>query len=292
MWVFPLIIAALSMTMQTALHIATVSAWPDSFGLATLAVAIMSNKIKMPLQAVHNFFKQYGPLPKLGTTTVTSSGVSDYGGKPMSVIKVTYEGRGQKRKRDDSGGKRGDRAAGRGGVGQQNGGGNGADAGGQWGKEWPGGTKKYCKFALGKTNMDTQVGSSLLPGEQLFANTHSSSIITKQVVVTVVTVVAIVVIVLKLLVLLIKGCRSEPMLGCRHISFNYCHHYKQPVVSARERSTTVLISKGFYMFWCVCLQQCIGLLASLMHCKPGTFATAGTKDKRAVTVQNVTAFKV
>ena len=112
----------------------------------------------MPLQAVHNFFKQYGPLPKMGTTTVTSSGVSDYGGKPMSVIKVTYEGRGQKRKRDDSGGKRGDRAAGRGGVGQQNGVGNGADAGGQWGKEWPGGTKKYCRFALGKTNMDTQVG--------------------------------------------------------------------------------------------------------------------------------------
>lgn len=29
-----------------------------------------------------------------------------------------------------------------------------------------------------------------------------------------------------------------------------------------------------------------------MHCKPGIFATAGTKDKRAVTVQQVTAFKV
>lgn len=29
-----------------------------------------------------------------------------------------------------------------------------------------------------------------------------------------------------------------------------------------------------------------------MHCKPGVFATAGTKDKRAVTVQHVTAFKV
>ena len=40
------------------------------------------------------------------------------------------------------------------------------------------------------------------------------------------------------------------------------------------------------------VQQCLGLLASLLHCKPGTFATAGTKDKRAVTVQHVTAFKV
>ena len=42
----------------------------------------------------------------------------------------------------------------------------------------------------------------------------------------------------------------------------------------------------------LCLQQCIGLLTSLIHCKRGVFATAGTKDKRAVTVQSVTAFKV
>ncbi|KAL0027136.1 hypothetical protein WJX79_009492 [Trebouxia sp. C0005] len=152
--------------------------------------------------AVHNFFKQYSPLPKLGTSTVTGSGVSDYGGKPMSVIKVTYEGRGQKRKRDDNGGRRGrgadksvSRGSDRGGRGAKEGPSKGTDAGGgQWGKEWPGGTKKYCKFALAKTNMDTQ--------------------------------------------------------------------------------------------------QCIGLLTSLIHCKRGVFATAGTKDKRAVTVQSVTAFKV
>lgn len=244
MWVFPLIIAALSMNPpQPALHIATVCA----LGLTAPAIAVVSGNFVMPLQAVHNFFKQYGPLPKLGTTTVTSSGVSDYGGKPMSVIKVTYEGRGQKRKRDDSGGKRGDRAAGRGGVGQQNGVGNGADAGGQWGKEWPGGTKKYCRFALGKTNMDTQVGSqACCQGSRSLQNIHPSTTITKQVVATVVTVVAIVVIGPKLLVLLIKGCRSELMLGCQHISFNYCQCCKQPVVSAGERFTIVFISTGLY----------------------------------------------
>ncbi|KAL0052217.1 hypothetical protein WJX82_010083 [Trebouxia sp. C0006] len=157
---------------------------------------------KVQRTAVHNFFKQYSPLPKLGTSTVTGSGVSDYGGKPMSVIKVTYEGRGQKRKREVSsgrGGRGGDksvgRGGGRGGRGAKEGPSKGTDAaGGQWGKEWPGGTKKYCKFALAKTNMDTQ--------------------------------------------------------------------------------------------------QCIGLLTSLIHCKRGVFATAGTKDKRAVTIQSVTAFKV
>ena len=108
------------------------------------------------LQAVHNFFKQYSPLPKLGTSTVTGSGVSDYGGKPMSVIKVSYEGRGQKRKRDDNGrrgGRGGDKSVGRGGGR----GGRGPKEGPS--KEWPGGTKKYCKFALAKTNMDTQVKS-------------------------------------------------------------------------------------------------------------------------------------
>ena len=42
----------------------------------------------------------------------------------------------------------------------------------------------------------------------------------------------------------------------------------------------------------IVMQQCLGLLSSLIHCKPGIFATAGTKDKRAVTVQHVTAFKV
>ena len=106
------------------------------------------------LQAVHNFFKQYSPLPKLGTSTVTGSGVSDYGGKPMSVIKVSYEGRRQKRKRDDNGGRGGgggDKSVGRGGGR----GGRGPKEGPS--KEWPGGTKKYCKFALAKTNMDTQV---------------------------------------------------------------------------------------------------------------------------------------
>ena len=129
---------------------------PTSFVYLTLLV-----------QAVHNFFKQYSPLPKLGTSTVTGSGVSDYGGKPMSVIKVTYEGRGQKRKREVSsgrGGRGGDksvgRGGGRGGRGATEGPSKGTDAaGGQWGKEWPGGTKKYCKFALAKTNMDTQVKS-------------------------------------------------------------------------------------------------------------------------------------
>ncbi len=128
------------------------------------------------VQAVHNFFKQHSPLPKLGTSTVTGSGVSDYGGKPMSVIKVTYEGRGQKRKRNDSGGRGGDksvgRGGGRGGRGAKEGPSKGTDAGGgQWGKEWPGGTKKYCKFALAKTNMDTQVISvSCIAPQYMFAS--------------------------------------------------------------------------------------------------------------------------
>ena len=107
------------------------------------------------LQAVHNFFKQGSPLPRLATTTVTHSGVSDYGGQPMSVIKISYEGRGHKRKRDDSRARQGV-SRGRGG-GRGSDGGRGSERGGQWGKEWPGGSKKYCRFALGKSNMDTQV---------------------------------------------------------------------------------------------------------------------------------------
>lgn len=83
---------------------------------------------------------------------MTNTGVSDYGGQPMSVIKVSYEGRGQKRKRDDSRGRQGP-ARGRGG-GRGSDGGRGPERGG---KEWPGGAKKYCRFALGKSNMDTQV---------------------------------------------------------------------------------------------------------------------------------------
>ena len=76
----------------------------------------------------------------------------------MSVIKVSYEGRGQKRKRDDSRARQG-AARGRGG-GRGSDGGRGSEKGGQWGKEWPGGTNKYCRFALGKSNMDTQVQHS------------------------------------------------------------------------------------------------------------------------------------
>lgn len=135
--------------------------------------ATLSNLL-ISVQAVHKFFKQGSPLPKLATTTVTDSGVSDYGGEPMSVIKVSYEGKGQKRKRDGAqthqGGGRGGRGGGRGvGRGSQDGastGGRGVKAGGQWGQEWPGGNKKYCRFALGKCNMDTQVRyfcSCLLP---------------------------------------------------------------------------------------------------------------------------------
>ena len=36
----------------------------------------------------------------------------------------------------------------------------------------------------------------------------------------------------------------------------------------------------------------LGLLARLLHCNPSVLNTAGTKDRRAVTVQHVTAFKV
>ena len=92
---------------------------------------------------------------------MTEAGVTDYGGKPMSVIKVSYEGRGQKRKRDDSNtqqrGGRGGRGGGRGDKNNGYKGGRGGDGAGKWGQEWPGGAQKYCKFALGKSNMDTQV---------------------------------------------------------------------------------------------------------------------------------------
>lgn len=36
----------------------------------------------------------------------------------------------------------------------------------------------------------------------------------------------------------------------------------------------------------------LSLLARTVHCSPSCFGVAGTKDKRAVTVQQVTAFKV
>ena len=119
--------------------------------------------LQLLLQAVHSFFKQGSPLPSLATATVTHSGVSDYGGQPMSVIKVSYNSRGQKRKRDDSRARPG-AARGRGSDG-----GRGSERGGQWGKEWPGGSKKYCRFALGKSNMDTQVQHScVFPAKHLW----------------------------------------------------------------------------------------------------------------------------
>ena len=51
------------------------------------------------LQAVHNFFKQSSPLPSLTTTTVSTAGTSATA-EPLTVIKVCYSARGQKRKRE------------------------------------------------------------------------------------------------------------------------------------------------------------------------------------------------
>jgi tRNA pseudouridine13 synthase len=39
-------------------------------------------------------------------------------------------------------------------------------------------------------------------------------------------------------------------------------------------------------------QAAISTLCRLLRCKPNVFGYAGTKDKRAVTVQSVTAFRV
>ena len=39
-------------------------------------------------------------------------------------------------------------------------------------------------------------------------------------------------------------------------------------------------------------QAALGLLSRNLHCKPGTLAVAGTKDKRACTVQHLTAWQV
>lgn len=51
------------------------------------------------MQAVHNFFKQSSPLPSLTTTTVSTAGTSATA-EPLTVIKVCYSARGQKRKRE------------------------------------------------------------------------------------------------------------------------------------------------------------------------------------------------
>lgn len=58
------------------------------------------------LQAVHNFFKQSSSLPVLSTTTVSTAGTSNTS-EPLTVIKVCYTARGQKRKREG-----GDRSSG------------------------------------------------------------------------------------------------------------------------------------------------------------------------------------
>ena len=58
------------------------------------------------LQAVHNFFKQSSSLPVLSTTTVSTAGTSATS-EPLTVIKVCYTARGQKRKREG-----GDRSSG------------------------------------------------------------------------------------------------------------------------------------------------------------------------------------
>ena len=94
------------------------------------------------MQAVHGFFKQGPPLPKFETTTVLDPNNTD-ASNPSSVICVEQsQGRGRKR-----------------GRGAQ------ADAAGGARKQhiretWPGGRSKFCKFVLGKCNMDTQVGSA------------------------------------------------------------------------------------------------------------------------------------
>lgn len=94
------------------------------------------------MQAVHNFFKQGPPLPQLETTTVLDPNNTD-ASNPSSVICVEQrKGRGRKR-----------------GRGAQ------ADAAGRARKQhiretWPGGGSNFCRFVLGKCNMDTQVGSA------------------------------------------------------------------------------------------------------------------------------------
>ena len=93
------------------------------------------------MQAVHSLFKQGPPLPSFETTTVLDPNNTD-ASNPSSVICVEQrQGRGRKR-----------------GRGAQ------ADAGGarkQHIREmWPGGGSKFCRFVLGKCNMDTQVGPS------------------------------------------------------------------------------------------------------------------------------------
>ena len=94
------------------------------------------------MQAVHAFFKQGPPLPNFETTTMLDPNNTD-ASNPSSVICVEQrQGRGRKR-----------------GRGAQ------ADAAGDARKQhiretWPGGGSKFCRFVLGKCNMDTQVGSA------------------------------------------------------------------------------------------------------------------------------------
>lgn len=40
------------------------------------------------------------------------------------------------------------------------------------------------------------------------------------------------------------------------------------------------------------LQAALGMLGRMLHCKPGTLGIAGTKDKRSVSAQHLTAWQV
>ena len=40
------------------------------------------------------------------------------------------------------------------------------------------------------------------------------------------------------------------------------------------------------------VQAALGMLSRMLHCKPGTLGIAGTKDKRSVSAQHLTAWQV
>ena len=40
------------------------------------------------------------------------------------------------------------------------------------------------------------------------------------------------------------------------------------------------------------MQAALGMLSRMLHCKPGTLGIAGTKDKRSISAQHLTAWQV
>lgn len=70
--------------------------------------------------------------------------------------------------------------------------------------------------------------------------------------------------------------------------------HSQLLKTETEDCTKRFVSGSIQCFvsHCFCVQAALGVVARMLHCQPRSFGFAGTKDKRGVTTQWVTAFKV